>query len=527
MNSTKKKVCLSEHCIGASHRIFEYMDDKIDPCEDFNKFACGGFDKKTIIPDDKPGWNPTYAIVETIESEGRKLIEELINDEKDFESYKKAKNYYKLCMDEEKQDAIGVKPLMEILSEVGGWPVLEGDEWNGEQFNIWNLSIKLKHLGISSNYFATVGITNDDRNNSFNAIHFGSASLGLAKAFWDRGGNEPVVQAYFQAMIDVAVHLGAEENKAKEELQKVFELEMKLANISLSREDQRNKTKLYNPTTLAQFPVNEGLPQSWTTYLQKLYDFGDEKLDIQETERVIIEDVDFYKNLSQILQNTDKRTLANYVGWRVASELYTALGSKERDLYQKFNKVLTGVDQKQPRWKTCLAQVGFNSGSGAFLYAVSSMYARFIFNSNSKEQVVDMTHYLRKAFAKILDEVEWMDDETKNEARKKLSKMGQFIAHPDEVLVKEKVDGFYAGLDLDKEDYFGNELKINKYHEKYNDLQLREVIDPNDWKRPPLSWVAVVNAVYDPSKNSFFFPAGILQGSHCESSNISLRISSV
>ena len=520
MNSTKKKVCLSKHCIGASHRIFEYIDDEIDPCEDFNKFACGGFDKKTIIPDDKSGWAPANVMVETIESEGRKLIEEPINDEKDFESYKKAKNYYKLCMDEEKQDAIGVKPLMEILSKLGGWPLLEGDAWDGEQFNIWNLSIKLKHLGLSSDYFASVGIANDDRNNSFNVIHFGSASLGLPKAFWDRGVNEPVVQAYFQAMIDVAVHLGAEENKAKEELQKVFEFEMQLANISLSREDLRNKTKLYNPITLAQFPVSEELPQSWTMYLQKLYDFGNEKLDIQETERVIIVDVDFYKNLSRILQNTDKRTLANYVGWRVAVQSQSSLGSKERAILQKFLKVMTGVDQKESRWKTCLTQVGFNSGSGAFLYAVSSMYARFIFNANSKVQVLDMTHYLRRAFAKILDESEWMDDETKNEARKKLSNMKQFIAYPDEVLIKEKVDGFYAGLDLDKEDYFGNELKINKYHEKYNDLQLREVIDPNDWKK---QLVAIVNAFYDPSKNAFLFPAGILQGNYSASSNILLR----
>ena len=53
MNSTKKKVCLSKHCIGASNRIFEYMDDEIDPCDDFNKFACGGFEKKSIIPDDQ------------------------------------------------------------------------------------------------------------------------------------------------------------------------------------------------------------------------------------------------------------------------------------------------------------------------------------------------------------------------------------------------------------------------------------------------------------------------------------------
>ena len=61
-NSSKRLVCLSKDCIAASHRIFEYMDDQVDPCEDFNKFACGGFIEKTIIPDDKGRQNPMVMI---------------------------------------------------------------------------------------------------------------------------------------------------------------------------------------------------------------------------------------------------------------------------------------------------------------------------------------------------------------------------------------------------------------------------------------------------------------------------------
>ena len=455
-------------------------------------------------------------IEKKIESEGRKLIEEPINDEKDFESYKKAKNYYKSCMDEEKQNERSVKPLMDILGKIGGMPVLKGNAWDGEQFNIWDSNIILKHLGISSNYFATINVGTDNRNNTFRVIHFGSASLLLPKTYWDKGINEPLVQGYSQIMIKGAIHLGAEVDKAKEELQKVFELEMKLASISLSGEDQRNRTKLYNPTTLAQVPVSEQLPQSWTIHLQKLFDFDDEKLDIQDTERVIVTDVDFYKNLSAILQSTDKRTLANYVGWRVAADLFNFLGSEERAISQIFTKALDGVDQKQPRWKTCLKNVGFNNmNGGAFSFAVSSMYARNMFNVDSKKQVVDISKHIRRAFAKILNELEWMDDDTKKEARKKLSKMKEFIAYPEEILIKEKVDGFYADLDLDKADYFGNVLKIRKHYGKYYDLQLREVIDPEDWRD---FVVAVVNAFYNYAKNAFTFPAGILQGNHCESS---------
>ena len=62
---------------------------------------------------------------------------------------------------------------------------------------------------------------------------------------------------------------------------------------------------------------------------------------------------------------------------------------------------------------------------------------------------------------------------------------------------------------MDEEDYFGNFLNANKFKQRHDDLQLREVIDPDDWKK---SLVAIVNAGYFPSTNSFQFPAAILQG---------------
>ena len=35
--------CFTKDCISASHRLFKHMDFSVDPCEDFNKFACGNF----------------------------------------------------------------------------------------------------------------------------------------------------------------------------------------------------------------------------------------------------------------------------------------------------------------------------------------------------------------------------------------------------------------------------------------------------------------------------------------------------
>jgi hypothetical protein len=58
---------------------------------------------------------------------------------------------------------------------------LEGDEWNGEDFNIWEQSIVMKHMGLNTNQFSTYSIQADAKNNSHRALHLGSATLGLEK----------------------------------------------------------------------------------------------------------------------------------------------------------------------------------------------------------------------------------------------------------------------------------------------------------------------------------------------------------
>ena len=87
--------------------------------------------------------------------------------------------------------------------------------------------------------------------------------------------------------------------------------------------------------------------------------------------------------------------------------------------------------------------------------------------------------------------------------------MKQFIAHPKEALDKECIDGYYDKLKIDKEDFFGNALKMEKLNFRYSDLKLRETIDPEDWRN---LLVAGAGAAYLVNLNAMALIAGILQG---------------
>ena len=59
-------------------------------------------------------------------------------------------------------------------------------------------------------------------------------------------------------------------------------------------------------------------------------------------------------------------------------------------------------------------------------------------------------------FRGIIEELDWMDDKTKEKAQLKLTKMRQFIAYPDEILDRDLVDNFHNGAEVKADDHVGN-----------------------------------------------------------------------
>lgn len=171
------------------------MNEKADPCEDFNEFACGSFMQNQIIPDDESRIGIFDIIQTNVEQRGRLLLESPPDDKFDFESYKMAKRYYKSCMDQDTLDKLGNQPALDVLKSLGGWPLLE-DQWDSTHFDVWDQGLKMYKLGFSSDTIASSYIHVDAKNTSARVIYFDQASLGLDKEYLDKGFDDPVVKAY-------------------------------------------------------------------------------------------------------------------------------------------------------------------------------------------------------------------------------------------------------------------------------------------------------------------------------------------
>jgi len=494
-------VCDTPGCVLAAAELLQNMDVKADPCEDFYQFACGGFEKRNIIPDDQSSVSTFSLISDKVTEQLRTLVEKPVRDD-EAEPFKLVKKLYASCLNKSRAEEKGLQPLKDVLHGFGGWPVVVGDAWDEDAFVWYEMIYKFRKVGYSVDYFIDFSITVDLKNSTFRTIDLDQATLGMpGREYLLKGLEDKDVKAYLNYQIELATLLGADRERARREQTDVVLFEIKLANLSLPREERRDANKLYNPMTISE--LSEKVPDiPWLEYINVV--LAPHHV-IAKNERVIVDVPDYFAQLTQLLAATPKRTLANYLLWRVSGGSVSYLNEAARKLQLKYSSVLTGTTERKPRWEECTELV-----SGSFGNAVGAMYVREYFEEEARQSAKSMVKDIRDVFDEILGELEWMDEETRIRAKEKAASMATHIAYPDELLDDNKLTKLYTKLELDSEDYLGNALNLTIFGTNYAFKKLREAVNKTDWVshgRP-----AVVNAYYSPLENSIQFPAGILQG---------------
>lgn len=113
---------------------------------------------------------------------------------------------------------------------------------------------------------------------------------------------------------------------------------------------------------------------------------------------------------------------------------------------------------------------------------------------------LEMVNNIRNVFDQILDEVTWMDEKTRKEAKRKLKHMVTHIGYPDEMLDNNKLAEYYNNLEINPDKYFESFLKMNVFGTDYSFNKLRLPVNKTDWIRHARP--AVVNAFYSALENS-------------------------
>uniref|UniRef100_A0A3P9NY71 Endothelin converting enzyme like 1 n=1 Tax=Poecilia reticulata TaxID=8081 RepID=A0A3P9NY71_POERE len=481
------------------------IDITIQPCQDFYSFACGGWLRRHGIPEDKLSYGIITAIGEQNEEKLQQLLLEPVQRHGPDSAERKVKEFYRSCINIKDIDKLGSKPMTEALDSCGGWD-LEGAPsgaagWEREdapQRPDFNELLYRTQGVFSTAVFFSLTVNVDDKNSSRNAIRIDQEGLTLPERSLYLGQDEDSVKilaAYKALMERLLSMLGA--HNATQKSKEIIELETQLANITVSEYDDQRKdiSTMYNRITLRQLQrIAPSL--HWKRLLDRIFHDN-----FSEDEEIVVLATDYIQKVSDIIKNTSKRVLHNYMLWRIVAALSEHLSTAFRSTIHEFSREIDGTEQQLELGRLCLTQANKHFGM-----ALGALFVKKHFSLESKVKVQKLVEDIKHALDLRLQELDWMDEATKEAARAKLKHMMVMTGYPDFLLKDELIDQEY-GFDVNKKTYFKNILNSIKFNIKLSVRKIREEVDKTAWLLPPQA----LNAYYLPNKNQMVFPAGILQ----------------
>lgn len=212
---------------------------------------------------------------------------------------------------------------------------------------------------------------------------------------------------------------------------------------------------------------------------------------------------DFILNAPRLLEGYGKLMIDENLELFKADAKLSLLSTFARELSQDFldaynehSMAVTGAaeDIRTPE------EVAAKIVKSAMSEYVDRLYVERHFSPEAKEDVEQMIQNFIENYKERIAELDWMSDNTKQEAIAKLDNMRFFVGYPDEW--SDDIEG----LNSDPSDFFGNQTQVRKLARTQT---AAKQFEPNT---PKLSLPATtVNAYYNQFNNTMAFPAGILQ----------------
>ena len=453
-------------------------DTTCEPCKDFDQFANGGWRKTFVMP---ASYSRFGAFTEVSDRNLQVLLgivtRAAAKPAKAGTDEAKIGDYWTSCMDSAAAEKAGLSPLQPLLTAVDGMTSTTELARQVAWFHAHGVGALFGFFG------------NQDAKNSTRVIaHAGQGGLGLPdRDYYTKtdSASKALRVEYVAHMVRTFELAGETEASATKHANDVMALETALATASMTRVQRRDPNAVYH------LMPKDSLLLITPRFLWQDYFTGRGLM----PEVVNVTQPAFFAALNDLMASVPLETWKAYLRWNALSDAAPTLGSTFGAEDFRFEKLLTGAKEQQPRWKRCLAATDRDLGD-----LLGKAYVAEAFPPKARVRALELVQQLEAALGDMIATLPWMTEATRKAAATKLAAFDEKIGYPDKWRDYSKVKITRGAL-------YTNRLAAREAESARGIDRIGKPVERGEWRMTP----PTVNAFYSPQLNSINFPAGILQ----------------
>ncbi|MEQ1617597.1 MAG: M13 family metallopeptidase [Terricaulis sp.] len=464
------------------------MDASVKPGEDFYGYANGNWQRTTEIPADRASVGSFYRAFLTTEGQTRELLDDILasSPEAGTDAARIA-NFYNAFVNTSAIDAAGMAPIQadlarfDAIADKGALSRVLGEQVRADVDPLNSTNFFTENLfGI----FVTQGLATPGEVLPY--ILQGGLGLPEREYYLSNDPAMATLRDQYRAYIEQVLTLaGVVDPRVR--AQRIFGLEMAIARAQATRAQSEDFANSATVWTRADF-ARRAPGIDWDGFFAGAHLSNQQRFGAYHAGAIT--------GLSALVASQPLQTWKDWLAFHQINSHASVLPSQiDQASFAFYGTTLSGTPQQRERAKRGLDALNTYLGD-----AVGHAYVDRYFPASARAEVQSMVDNIKGAFAERVRGLDWMAQETREEALRKVETIVVGVGYPDSWRD-------YSRFEVSPDDAYANAIAGERVEYAHQLAKLGRPMDRNEWWMTPQT----VNAVNLPVQNALNFPAAILQ----------------